>query len=50
MFCSEEVVKTGSGFQVPKKVLEHPEIYDDTEVETNPSVNGLPAEHQLTSI
>ena len=33
VFCSKEVIESGSGFRVPRKVLEHPEIYDNTEGE-----------------
>ena len=39
VFCSVEVLETGSGFRVPRNVLEHPEIYDHTEGEINPSVD-----------
>ena len=39
IFCSAEVVETGSGFRVPRKVLEHPEIYDHFKGELNPTVD-----------
>ena len=39
MFCSEEVMETGSGFRVPRKVLENPEIYDHFKGEINSAVD-----------
>ena len=44
VICSTEVVETGSGFRVRRKVLEHPEIYDHTEGEINPCADDLPAQ------